>query len=120
MDKIYSSFSLPEELCDNINITPQLNELLNIEILYHIQLYKNQIKNRKYYQTNMVNIQHINTSFDFIDSYKMIHILKYIWFLEDGEIDFFNYKLNVPKGNLLIFPNSWCLPYKINAKCIYS
>jgi hypothetical protein len=48
-----------------------------------------------------------------------IKIIKYIIFVKDyeGEIVFWNeYKIKPRKGNLLLFPVSWCFPYYENIK----
>ena len=57
--------------------------------------------------------------FNVINEKIKIKILKYIIFLDDyeGEIVFWNeYKIQPRKGDLLLFPVSWCFPYYENIK----
>lgn len=114
---IYRCFSLPSDLCDDIEMNDELISLLIKEIVIHLEKYKNFICYRKCYNYNIIPL--INyTLFDLnIINYKnnIIHI----WALEDGEITFWkDYIIQVKKGDIIIFPNSWTFPFEMNFKFI--
>jgi hypothetical protein len=110
---IYIDFSLPPQLCDEIEKI-EYNDYLNSELNEHIQKYKNIIKNRNCYKyENMPNLQHKNTYFKINEE---IHkeLIQYFWALEDGAIIIQKKTYYVKKGDIIIFPNSWVFPYELN------
>jgi hypothetical protein len=114
---IYIAFSIPKELCDEIDIDKS-TEFLNSELEEHIQKYKNIIKNRycyKYY--NMPNIIHLYSNFKINEKIEK-ELLQYFWALEDGEITIQKKSYIVKIGDIIIFPNSWVFPYELNFKYI--
>jgi hypothetical protein len=64
---IYIRFSIPKELCNDLNdktINKITTEFLNNEFAEHIEIYKNQIKNRYCYKYhNMPNLMHLYSEF---------------------------------------------------------
>ena len=114
---IYITFSIPKELCDNIDID-KTTELLNTELEDHIQKYKNIIKNRYCYKyRNMPNITHMYTDFKINEKIEK-DLLLYFWALEDGVIIIQKKTYPVKTGDIIIFPNSWVFPYELNFKYI--
>ena len=119
---IYRSFSLPSELCDDIEINNDLISLLTNENVIHLEKYKNFIHYRKCYNYNIVPLISYQLS-----SYKLFSLneINYknnvitIWALEDGEITFWkDHIIQVKKGDIVIFPNSWTFPFEMNLKFI--
>ena len=86
---------------------------------FHIKKYKNYInyyKCNKY--NNIINVLCISNDYclnEINNKDNTIHI----WALEDGEITFWkDYIIEVKKGDIIIFPNSWIFPFKMNLKFI--
>jgi hypothetical protein len=122
MDKmIYINSSIPEELCQDFElytksniVDMKINNTLNTELEEHIQKYKNIIKNRKCYEyNNMPHIKYAPASFK-INEKTEKELLQYLWVLDDGDIIIQKKTYLVKKGDIIIFPNSWVFPYKLN------
>jgi len=114
---IYRSFSLPSELCDDIEINDKLIALLNKEIIIHLEKYKNFIHYRKCYNYNIVPL--INYTFFSLNEINNKNYVISIWALEDGEITFWkDHIIQVKKGDIIIFPNSWTFSFEMNFKFI--
>jgi hypothetical protein len=119
---VYISFSIPKELCHDINIHDAIDdtstEFLNSELEDHIQLYKNIIKNRYCYKyRNMPNITHMYCKFKINEKIEK-EVLQYFWALKDGEIIIQKKIYPIKTGDIIIFPNSWVFPYELNFKYI--
>jgi hypothetical protein len=50
----------------------------------------------------------------YISIYGNNKLLTYIWFLEDGKIDFHHRTIESKKGTFIMFPAEWFIPFKIN------
>jgi len=116
---IYTAFSLPSELCDDININNDLNKFLFKEFKDNIQKYRKCID---YYEcnnyNNIINISYNNPNY-FLNKVNNKNYIISIWALEDGEIIFWKKNIvQVKKGDIIIFPNSWTFPFEMNFKFI--
>jgi hypothetical protein len=83
----------------------------------------NIIQNSDFLQTNMVLHRQVDSNYhnDFKVIDKTHSTLSYMWSLGPTvEIVFGkSYKINIEKGDLVIFPASWEYPYKLDSSGIY-
>ena len=127
--EIYEEESI-ESINYNMSITPKyrtIQKYLTGELYQNIIKYTKRINILQKYK--LFDVKNLNINFIFyiqknsskeiniIDRYsdKNIKLLMFIWFLNDydGELVFFNeYKIKPKVGKLVIFPVSWCFPYK--------
>lgn len=122
-----------------VDINFSIKKCLLNEVNKHIQNYKNIIYNRNCYTKNIINsinIKNIDEDANFfikkieynneiqyneniISNKKInddIEVLQYIWFLNDCKckiIFWDDFIINPKMGKLIIFPISWCFPYRI-------
>ena len=103
---------LKNELIRNLkeydkNINKVNNKILNYEVFENFKFY---IKTDRY-----LNYENYEIQDKFNWNSNGWKVLNFIWFLNDieGEFIFWNkYNVNPKKGTLIIFPSSWCFPYK--------
>lgn len=123
LNKLDTEYEL-SYLSNNKIKTHLINELNNNIAEYQAATNITLFKNNKYQKYTMI-IKKTMTNADNADSVKIksrvitltrkINTIAFIWFLNttDDEIVFWNnYKIKPTAGTLLLFPVSWCFPYK--------
>lgn len=123
LDTEYELSYLSNNKIKNHLINELNNNIAEYQTATNIKLFKNHTKYQKstmIIKKNTMNENPTNETIKIkkrlITFTKKINTFAFIWFLntsDDDELIFWdNYKINPTTGTLLLFPVSWCFPYK--------